>query len=213
MRGQFVQALFRTRRVVKEGPSPVGLRERKKAITKAAIQQCALQLFRERGYGATTVEQIAEAAEVSRRTFFRYFPTKEDVVLHDEYDLQIVQAVEAQPPALGPIAALRNAMRETFEGMSVSDLQAEQERNKLISSVPELRTQSLNKITQMMSWMTPVLAKRLGRDPDEFMTRVFVGAVIGTILSTALYSAEKADGNYFALVDEALSFLQTKLSE
>lgn len=61
--------------------------------------------------------------------------------------------------------------------------------------------------------MTSVLAKRLGRDPDDFTTRVFVGAVIGTILSTALYLAEKSDGNYFALVDDALSFLQTRLSE
>lgn len=55
---------------------PVGLRERKKAKTKAAIQQHALRLFRQQGYQATTVEQIAEAAEVSPSTFFRYFPPR-----------------------------------------------------------------------------------------------------------------------------------------
>lgn len=189
----------------------MGLRERKKAITKDSIQQCALHLFRECGYDTTTIEQIAEAAGVSRRTFFRYFPTKEDVVLHDDYDLRIVESFEAQPLELGPIEALRNAMKDTFTSMSESDLLAEQERNKLISSVPELRTQSLNKITQMMSWLTQAVAKRLGRGPDDLTIRIFAGAIIGTILSTALYSAEKSDGNYIALVDDALSFLETRL--
>ncbi|HUJ75276.1 MAG TPA: TetR family transcriptional regulator, partial [bacterium] len=67
-------------------PAPTGLRERKKAKTRAVIQQHALRLMKEQGYQATTVEQIAEAAEVSPSTFFRYFPTKEDVVLYDVLD-------------------------------------------------------------------------------------------------------------------------------
>jgi AcrR family transcriptional regulator len=76
-----------------------GLRERKKARTRAAIREHALRLFGEQGYQRTTVEQIAAAAEVSPSTFFRYFPTKEDLVLQDDMDTRMVEAFGRQPPS------------------------------------------------------------------------------------------------------------------
>jgi len=63
------------------GLAVVGLRARKKAATEQAIVDAAMRLFGQHGFGATTVDEIAAAAGVGRRTFFRYFPTKEDVVL------------------------------------------------------------------------------------------------------------------------------------
>ena len=90
----------------------MGLRERKKARTRAAIRTEAMRLFRERGYAATTIEQIAAAADISPATFFRYYPTKEDVVLQDDLDVLLPEAVEAQPPSLGPIAAVRAAVAQ-----------------------------------------------------------------------------------------------------
>src|ERR1700759_975209 len=89
---------------------PVSLRERKKARTRASLREHALRLFREQGYQATTVEQIAAAAEVSPSTFFRYFPTKEDVVLQDDMDTRMLEALARQPSELSPIAAVRAAM-------------------------------------------------------------------------------------------------------
>src|SRR5215470_7669638 len=101
-----------------------GLRERKKAKTRAAIQRHALQLFREQGYEATTVEQIAEAAEVSPSTFFRYFRTKEDVALYDDLDPLFIAAFEAQPAELSPVQAMRRAWRQVFT--SVPTVETEQ---------------------------------------------------------------------------------------
>ena len=100
---------------------PVGLRERKKAKTRAAIRAHGMRLFAEQGYAATTVDQIAEAAEVSQSTFFRYFPTKEDLVLTDEYDPAIVAAMRAMPPAMN--AAL-SALSVERSGVGSGLLQA-----------------------------------------------------------------------------------------
>ena len=81
----------------------LGLRERKKARTKAAIQEHALRLYREQGYAETTVEQIAAAAEVSPSTFFRYFPAKEDTVLTDLMDQQSFEVMVSAPAELSPM--------------------------------------------------------------------------------------------------------------
>jgi AcrR family transcriptional regulator len=94
--------------------SRLKLRERKKARTRDAIQSQALRLFRDQGYEATAVSQIAEAAEVSESTFFRYFPTKEDVVMWDRFDPLILDAVRLQPAGSGPIVALRGAFRDVL---------------------------------------------------------------------------------------------------
>src|SRR3984957_1002089 len=100
------------------GPDrPCGLRERKEARTRASIREHALRLFREQGYHATTVEQIAAAAEVSPSTFFRYFPTKEDVVLQDDMEPLLAEAIEHQPPELGVVAAVRASLRTVISNL------------------------------------------------------------------------------------------------
>ena len=101
---------------------PGGLRERKKARTRASIREHALRLFREQTYQGTTVEQIAAAAEVSPSTFFRYFPSKEDVVLQDDMDTRMIEALERQPAGLAPVTAVRAASREVFTSYTQADL-------------------------------------------------------------------------------------------
>src|SRR5216684_5171722 len=116
-----------------------GLRERKKARTRASIREHALRLFREQGYHKTTVEQIAAAAEVSPSTFFRYFPTKEDVVLQDDMDTRLVEALERQPAGLDPLSAVRAAAREAFASLGPDELARLRETAELTLTVPELR--------------------------------------------------------------------------
>ncbi|MCQ8188230.1 TetR/AcrR family transcriptional regulator [Streptomyces rugosispiralis] len=86
-----------------------GLRERKKQRTHAAISEAAITLFLEHGFNQVSVAQVAEAAEVSKRTLFAYFPAKEDLVVHRlaDHETESARVVRDRPPRTTPLAALR----------------------------------------------------------------------------------------------------------
>jgi AcrR family transcriptional regulator len=203
------------------GHATAGLRERKKARTRAAIRQNALRLFRDQGYAATTVEQIAEAAEVSPSTFFRYFPTKEDVVLRDDIDILAVAAFEAQPPGLSPITALRRAVGAAFAGLSAAELAELRETTALTLAVPDLRARALDEVTSAMQKIAEVMARRAGRDPGDFAVRNLAGAIVGVIMSATMMAAtdpaaasdlrEDVPENLLESIDAALAHLEAGL--
>jgi AcrR family transcriptional regulator len=194
------------------GRPVAGLRERKKARTRAAIRRHALRLFREQGYAATTVEQIAEAAEVSPSTFFRYFPTKEDVVLQDELDARTLESFEAQPPELSTIAAFRAAWADTFSAMGPEDLDRLRETAVLTLSAPELRARTLDELTRTLDVIAEATAKRTGRKPDDLAVRNTAGAIIGVIIAVSLpLRADDLDEDWFPRIDAALAHLEAGL--
>ena len=160
----------------------LGLRERKKAKTRAAIRDQAIRLIREQGYDATTVEQIADAAEVSPSTFFRYFPTKEDVVLQDDLDLLWIDALRAQPPGLSPITAMRTALRESFAAMSADDMTVLRETMDL-AAIPAVRARMLDELARTTEVLAGAIAERAGRSPDDFAVRTVAGAVLGVAMA------------------------------
>ena len=169
--------------VLPDATARPGLRERKKARTRAAIREHALRLFREQGYDATTVEQIAEAAEVSPSTFFRYFPTKEDVVLQDDLDLVWMDAFRAQPRDLGPIAAMRAAVRAAFADLAADDLEQLREAMDLAVAVPAVRARMLEEMARTSQRIAEAVAERSGRNAGDFTVRAVAGAVIGIAMA------------------------------
>lgn len=106
--------------------SKPGLRERKKQRTHAAISEAAIALFLERGFNQVSVAQVAEAAEVSKRTLFAYFPVKEDLVVHRlaDHETEIARVVQARPPGTAPLSAVRENFlrglreRDPFTGLN-----------------------------------------------------------------------------------------------
>jgi AcrR family transcriptional regulator len=165
------------------GAGQPGLRERKKARTRAAIREHALRLFREQGYDATTVEQIAEAAEVSPSTFFRYFPTKEDVVLQDDMDLFFMEVFRSQPASLSPLAALRAALRAAFGGLGADDLAQLRETMELAVTVPAVRARMLEEFARTSQVIAQAVADRSGKAASDFAVQMLAGAVVGIAMA------------------------------
>jgi AcrR family transcriptional regulator len=178
-------------------------RQRKKTATRDRIRASALRLFREQGYDATTVEQIAGAAGVSHMTFFRYFPTKEDVVLSDSYDPMIAAAV-AQTPATWPlIQRIRTVLVQGLRQVYDTDRDALLAQNTLIVSTPVLRERLW---ASQMATQQHIL-QALGPRPS-FQARVIVAACLAAA-STAILSWVENDGTPELpdLIDQAFETL------
>ncbi|HEY5229480.1 MAG TPA: TetR family transcriptional regulator [Galbitalea sp.] len=188
--------------------STPGLRERKKALTRDAIQTHAMNLFAQQGYAATTVEQIIRGVDVSESTFFRYFPTKESLIFADDFDPVILAAFAAQPPEIGVMDALRSAFRGLFESFT-SDQRAEvHDRIALFLSVPALRAAAFEQFATTMDRLAEAIAARLGREPSDFDVLIVAGAVVGASMAALAALAVDPEADYVQLVDDALARLQ-----
>ncbi|HEX4814193.1 MAG TPA: TetR family transcriptional regulator [Nonomuraea sp.] len=187
-----------------------GLRERKKAKTRALIQKEALRLFRKQGYAATTVEQIAAAAEVAPSTVFRYFPTKEDLVLVDQFP-PFVEALRAVPPELSPARAVQAAVRAVLAAQTPEERADDVEREKLMLTVPDLWTASLENVRGVIATMRDELAAREGRDPGDPEIRNVTGAIAGVLVALWFEWAQNPALDAPAHLDKALDHLDAGL--
>ncbi|MET8586337.1 TetR family transcriptional regulator [Streptomyces collinus] len=126
-----------------------GLRERKKARTHAAISEAAIALFLEHGFDQVSVAQVAEAAEVSKRTVFAYFPAKEDLVMHRfaDHEDEPARVVRARPPGTRPLDVLRDhflrALRERDPVTGLNDLPQILAFTRMVHETPALRTRAV----------------------------------------------------------------------
>jgi AcrR family transcriptional regulator len=156
---------------------PASLRERKKIRTREAIRRAAAQLIDSNGYSNTTVEQIADAAEVSSATFFRYFPTKGSALISNFIDKVAVSALASQPADLPTSQAFRRALEITQTTLAEDEWEFERTLWRLVFSIPELRELQYAEHRRTAASMAEVECQRLGRDPDDFEVHVFFGAI------------------------------------
>jgi AcrR family transcriptional regulator len=153
-----------------------GLRERKKAKTRRALEDAALHLFQRQGFDHTTVEQIADACDVSPRTFFRYFATKEDVLFGDSAEKHAAfdAALEARPLDEPPLRSLRAAALELC-GTIGGDRERRKVRAEIIAATPVLRARGSERQDDWNDAATQILVRR-GAPGSPLTIRLVVAA-------------------------------------
>jgi AcrR family transcriptional regulator len=193
--------------------SPSGLRARNRARTRDDIIEAALGLFEGRGYDATTCEDIAAAADVSVRTFFRYFDAKVDVLVAGRSDEEGPQAVIAEvldrPAGEQPVAVLRRALRHPIGVLeSQRDLVVRQVR--VMMATPSLETFRREQFHRFEDPLAAAIATRLGRQPGDLDARLLAAATAAALrISIERWVASGARQETLRpLVDEAFDRLE-----
>ncbi|MFJ3902323.1 TetR/AcrR family transcriptional regulator [Streptomyces sp. NPDC090025] len=166
-----------------------GLRERKKQRTRDALIRVALELFTTQGYERTTVDEIADAVEVSQRTFFRYFATKEEAAFAVQrmVEERFLQALAERPPGEGPYDAMRNAVLSAWDtiGEAIAEVVPVElyiRSFHLIESTPPLLAVHLRRSTEMEDSIARLIADREGIGLDEDpRPRIAVAAFSGVM--------------------------------
>ncbi|NEE19650.1 TetR family transcriptional regulator [Streptomyces sp. SID7499] len=189
-------------------PSP-GLRERKKIKTRRAIRTATYALIEEQGYDATTIEQIADRAEVSPSTVVRYFPAKEDIVVTDAWDPVMTAELRARPADEPWADTLRHVMRTALDQALAEEPAVTRLRTRLGVEVPAVRARMLENAAATGRLLRDALAERSGRDPDSLELRVFTMSVMGGLMEASHYWAETGHRDDIReLVDRALDVLE-----
>ena len=191
-----------------------GLRERKKARTREAIIDAALDLFARKGFEATTIEDIAAAADVSPRTFFRYFESKVDLVMarNEAHGDKIGPLVAARPASEGPLEALRQVMQETMCEL-LADPSVVRELQVMMST-PTLRNRAREHFYEEEAELVGAFAARLGTHDDDLTANVMASAAASTIWTVIeRWLAEGTEvERLMPMIDEAFGLLEQGLS-
>ncbi|MBB5787442.1 TetR/AcrR family transcriptional regulator [Jiangella mangrovi] len=167
---------------------PLGLRERKKLKAMRHIQDVALDLFDRDGYAHVTIERIAADAEVSPSSIYRYFGTKEMIVLWDEWDPVMLSAFDDRLAAQDPITALREVLTEVVTtALFQQDERLIKRRMHYTMAEPAVRDGLNRQADVMAAELAQVLAKHTGRDPRGLELRVVTAALIAAFVEAIAY--------------------------
>jgi AcrR family transcriptional regulator len=187
-----------------------GLRERKKRQTRDAIVREAMRLFAERGFDGVTIADIAEAAEIAPRTYFGYFPTKEDVVFH-EHD-EMLAGLETAIAARAEGETTLDAMRAWLAAVLVDHDPAnelDRMRKQLVHESPALEVRSAANISEFERALRRGVATDLGDAPEDLRPRIVAAAATAALMALDEVGEELiAEREPMDIIDETLAFLE-----
>jgi AcrR family transcriptional regulator len=192
-----------------------GLRERKKARTREAIVSAAFELFEERGFEGTTIADIADKAEIAPRTFFSYFPSKDDVVFHDfeENFAQVGDLLREREPGTNAFDALRAGIEEGMGPPDPSHLAEKQCRMRLIRESESLAAHDQFLRSKFATLIADAVADDLGVPADDVRPRIVAASMAAAIeILQELPDQPEDVESAREILDALLSFLQGGLA-
>jgi AcrR family transcriptional regulator len=187
-----------------------GLRERTRRAVRADIGTVGMRLFLDQGFDATTMEQIATEVGISRRSLFRYFATKEDIVLGNlgEIGLAARTALQSRPAAQPPWEALRAAFDVVVEQPGYSPEQALL-ISRMFHDAPSLRARQLEKQRRWLELLVPDIQARLGIPagavPDPRAHAIVACALACLDTATEIWMLRDGEGDLGQIYDEAVA--------
>lgn len=188
-----------------------GRRERKKQATRRAIRSAALKLALERGVDHFTVEDISEAADVAPRTFFNYFPSREDALVGEDAETtaELREAIDARPESESPLQTLRAVLRErSLEYADQSRREEALARQRLVQENPSLLPRQLAKFAAVERTLTEAMSRRTGADPDQNLRPALLAALGVTVMRLAMQRwSVDATRSPAELIDEAFDLI------
>jgi AcrR family transcriptional regulator len=186
-----------------------GLRERQRASAIRRIQEAALDLFDERGFENVTIEEIAEAADVSPSSVYRYLGTKEGIVLYDEFDFRLIDAVEAELAAHPPVEAVRRAVASVMAAFFGRDEALARRKLRYAFENPHLRAATTQQIDQFAQLVADALARAAGRDTNELEIQVIATTLVWALTTAArIWQTEGYARPLQPLLDDALAVVE-----
>jgi AcrR family transcriptional regulator len=162
-------------------------RERKKLEAMRHIQQTALNLFDAHGYGDVTIERIAAEAEVSPSSVYRYFGSKEQLVLYDEYDPELLAALDDKLAAHDPVTALREALSTAFRAMLRDDEELIRRRMRYTMEEPSIRAEMFRQTDDLERELGRLISQHSGRAADDLDIRVITAAIMAAFMAALTY--------------------------
>ena len=159
-----------------------GLRARKRLSAMLRIQSVALDLFEERGFDAVTVEEVAEDSEVSPSSVYRYFGTKEQLVLWDELDRDLIELLREAVADEVPLDGVRRVVTAAIAGLTPQGERRLARRMRLVMATPSVEQASVAQSYTLAEQLGEVLAERLGRPAIDLEVQVFSHALVGGFL-------------------------------
>jgi mycofactocin system transcriptional regulator len=178
---------------------------RRRATSRAELEQAAFALFAARGFDGTTVDEIAAAAGIGRRTFFRYFPSKNDIpwgAFEDELERMRVR-LKACPPEVPLADALRVALID-FNRVAPAQVPLHRRRMELILRVPTLLAHSTLRFAAWREVVAEFVAERTGRRPDDLAPQAIAHAVLGVAIAAYEHWLDDPGADLGALLDDAM---------